>query len=58
MILARRTLLFASVHKVSATLRPMRRMITEATSSELIGDVVTCRIVFHQSYLFHQANAA
>ena len=46
MIFARRAL-FADVHELSATLWTMRRMSTEATSSELIGDIAACEVVFH-----------
>jgi hypothetical protein len=46
-IFARRTFRFAGVHKGSATLWAMHRMITGATSSELIGDIIACGIVFH-----------
>jgi hypothetical protein len=47
MIFARRALLFAGVHKVSATVWTMRRMSTGARSSELIGDIAACGVVFH-----------
>jgi len=48
MILARRALLFADVHKVSTTLWAMTRVIAGATTSELIRDIVAGRIVFHR----------
>jgi len=47
MIFARRRLLFSDVHKVSTTLPPGIGVITEIASSELIGDIVAGRIVFH-----------
>jgi hypothetical protein len=36
------------VHKVSTTVCAMTRVITGTTSSELIGDIVAGRIVFHR----------
>ena len=48
MILARRALLFAGVHKVSTTLWVMSRMITGATNPELFRGIVAGRIVFHR----------
>jgi len=47
MIFARRTLLFSGVHKVSATLRTMTRVIARTTGSELVGAIVAGGIVFH-----------
>jgi hypothetical protein len=47
MIFARRALLFSGVHKVSTTVRGMCRVITGAAGSQLIGDIVAGRIVFH-----------
>jgi hypothetical protein len=51
MILARRTLLFSGVHKVSTTLWPMSRVTTGATSPELFGGIVASRVVFHRLML-------